>query len=67
MIRDGESGFFFRSEEDFGEMVKKIRSLSTKEIRNILDEANNIVDYYSNDRFVERCEHVYLRALRNSW
>ena len=37
VIRDGESGFFFRSEEDFGEMVKKIRSLSTKEIRNILD------------------------------
>ena len=67
VIRDGESGFFFRSEEDFGEMMKKIRSLSTKEIRNILDEANNIVDYYSNDRFVERCEHVYLRALRNSW
>lgn len=67
VIRDGESGFFFRNEEDFGEMVKKIRSLSTKEIRNILDEANNIVDYYSNDRFVERCEHVYLRALRNSW
>ncbi len=67
VIKDGESGYFFRSEEDFGAMVNKIRSLSKKKIREILDTANVIVDYYSNERFVERCEHVYLRALRNSW
>lgn len=67
VIKDGESGYFFRSEEDFGAMVNKIRSLSKKKIREILDAANVIVDYYSNERFVERCEHVYLRALRNSW
>ena len=67
VIKDGESGYFFRSEEDFGAMVNKIRGLSKKKIREILDTANVIVDYYSNERFVERCEHVYLRALRNSW
>ena len=44
VIKDGESGYFFRSEEDFGAMVNKIRSLSKKKIREILDTANVIVD-----------------------
>ncbi|MDY0214826.1 MAG: glycosyltransferase [Bacilli bacterium] len=67
VIKNGESGYFFNSEEDFGTMVDKIRALNQKEIRAIKDYANEIVDEYSNERFVARCLHVYERALRNSW
>lgn len=67
VIKNGESGYFFNSEEDFGTMVDKIRALKPKEIRAIKDYANEIVDEYSNERFVARCLHVYERALRNSW
>lgn len=67
VIKDEESGFFFRSEEDFGEMVTKIRELNSEKWQEIIDAANILVDNYSNERFVERSEHVYLRALRNSW
>lgn len=67
VIKNGESGYFFNNEEDFGTMVDKIRALKPKEIRAIKDYANEIVDEYSNERFVARCLHVYERALRNSW
>lgn len=67
VIKNGESGYFFTSEEDFGEKVIKIRALSDEKVRSIKDYANEIVDEYSNERFVARCEHVYERALRNSW
>lgn len=67
VIKDGDSGYFFNNEEDFGKMVKKIRGLDEKKIRSIKEHANEIVDSYSNERFVERVLHVYKRALRNSW
>ena len=67
VIKNGESGFFFTSEDDFGEKVDKIRSLDQAKINAIKTFANELVDEYSNERFVVRCEHVYERALRNSW
>ncbi len=67
VIKDGDSGYFFNSADDFGKMVKKIRDLSPKKVTSIKKEANAIVDHYSNERFVERVLQVYARALRNNW
>lgn len=67
VIKDGDSGYFFNSADDFGQMVQKIRNLSPKKIKSIKKEANAIVDHYSNERFVERVLQVYARALRNNW
>lgn len=67
VIKDGISGYFFNSEEDFGTMIKTIRALDDEKLKSIKAEANKIVDSYSNERFVERVLHVYSRALRNSW
>lgn len=67
VIKNGESGFFFRSEEDFGQMVDIIRGLDPVKLQSMKEVANQLVDEYSNERFVARCEHVYERALRNSW
>ena len=67
VIKNGESGYFFNSEEDFGAMVDKIRGLPESKLKAIRKHANEIVDEYSNDRFVARCLHVYERAIRNNW
>lgn len=67
VIKDGDSGYFFNSEEDFGTMVEKIKALSPAKIKSILESANEIVNTYSNETFVARVLHVYHRALRNSW
>ena len=67
VIKDGISGYFFNSEEDFGAMIVKIRALEPEKVQMVKAEANKIVDSYSNERFVERILHVYHRALRNSW
>ncbi len=67
VIKEGQSGFFFNSEDDFGEQVKKIRALSVEEKEAVLKAADGIVDSYSKEVFVERVLKVYHRALRNNW
>lgn len=67
VIKNGDSGYFFTDENDFGTMVNKIRGLQENEVHNLIKAANEIVDVYSTERFVERVLHVYERALRNSW
>ncbi len=67
VIKEGHSGFFFNSEEDFGEQVKRIRALSQEEKEAVLKESDEIVHNYSREVFVERVLKVYHRALRNNW
>ena len=67
VIKDGVTGFFFDSEIDFGDKVKKVMNLSNEEMEKMLDAAFELADEYSIERFGSRMEHVYERALRNSW
>ncbi|HOF65374.1 MAG TPA: glycosyltransferase [Bacilli bacterium] len=67
VIKDGVTGFFFDSEIDFGDKVKKVINLSNEEMEKMLDAAFELADEYSIERFGSRMEHVYERALRNSW
>lgn len=67
VIKDGETGFFFQSEKDFGEKLAFIKSLTKEKRDKIISGATKIVDYYSNEKFIERSEEVYYRAIRNNW
>lgn len=67
VIKDEETGFFFKDEKDFGERFTLVRSLSKAEKQDVINAASAIVDYYSNEKFSERSEEVYYRAIRNSW
>ncbi len=67
VIKEGQSGFFFNEEDDFGEQLKKIRALKVDEKETILKNAEEIVNSYSKEVFVEHVLKVYKRALRNNW
>lgn len=67
VIKDEETGFFFKDEKEFGERLSLVRSLSKEEQKAVINAANTIVDHYSNEKFSERSEEVYYRAIRNSW
>ena len=66
-IIDGETGFFFTSEEGFVEKVERIFSLSKEERNKIVKTAFEKADMYSIERFYTNIMGVYRRAIKKYW
>ena len=67
VIKDGKTGFFFTNEADFADKLLKIVEFNKTKIDEIIANAYDLADEYSLERFGEKMENVYKRALRNSW
>ena len=66
-IIDGETGFFFTSEDGFVEKVERIFSLSDEERERIVKTAFEKADMYSIERFYNNIMGVYHRAIKKYW
>lgn len=66
-IVNGKTGYFFTDEESFVNQAETIFSLKEEEKKEILNNAYQIVDKYSIDRFYENIMRVYNRAIRKHW
>ena len=66
-IIDGETGFFFTSEEGFVEKVERIFDLSKVEKDTIIKTAYEKADMYSIERFYTNIIGVYRRAIKKYW
>lgn len=66
-IIDGETGFFFTSEEGFVDKVERILSLSKEERQEVIKTAYEKADMYSIERFYNNIIEVYQRAIKKYW
>ena len=66
-IVDGQTGFFFTDEPSFVEKAERIFALSKEERQAVIDNAYQIVDMYSIDKFYENIMEVYNRAIKKFW
>ena len=66
-IIDGKTGFFFSDEETFIEKSEKIFNMSEEELNVIRNNALDICDVYSIERFYQNVMGVYKRAIRKFW
>ena len=66
-IIDGKTGFFFSDEETFAEKAEKIFNMSEEELNVIRNNALDICDVYSIERFYQNVMGVYKRAIRKFW
>ena len=67
VITDSRTGFFFTDESSFIEKLERIFALTDKERQAIIDEAHEVVNEYSIDKFYENIITVYERALKKYW
>lgn len=66
-IMDGKTGFFFTDEESFSAKCDKIFSLPKEELETIKNNAIEVCDIYSIERFYQNIMEVYKRAIRKFW
>lgn len=66
-IVDGESGFFFSSEDEFVAKAKRIIELNEIEKKTIQENALKICDIYSIEKFYNHIMEVYIRAEKKFW
>ena len=66
-IVNGKTGFFFTDDASFVAQVEKIFSLTAEQKEAVIQEAYNIVDVYSIDKFYNNIVRVYKRAIRKFW
>lgn len=66
-IKDGETGFFFFSEEDFAERLQTVVSLTPAELRRISANARKVIDGYSMERFYRNVMQTYERVWKKNW
>ena len=66
-IINGKTGFFFTDNDSFVSQVEKIFSMTPEQHDKIIQEAYNVVDIYSIDKFYNNIMRVYKRAIRKYW
>ena len=66
-IVEGETGFFFTDETSFNAKIDRIFSFKDEEKNRIINNALEIVDKYSLEKFYENIIGVYKRAVRKFW
>ena len=66
-IIDNDTGFFFTSDEEFVKKVDRIFSMKEEERQKIRQNAYEIVDIYSIERFYQKIMEVYNRAIKKYW
>ena len=66
-IINGKTGFFFTDDSSFVSQVEKIFSLNDEQKKEIIKEANNVLETYSIQKFYDNVVRVYKRAIRKYW
>lgn len=66
-ISEGQTGFFFTDEESFLKKVDYVLSLEKEEKEKIINNALEVVDEYSLEKFYLNVIEVYKRAIRKYW
>lgn len=66
-IKDGENGYFFLDEDDFGKKLEGIIALSPTKSKSIKENAIKGLEPYSLERFYESVHEVYERAIKKNW
>lgn len=64
VIIDGETGYFFDSEEAFGEKIKLLIKMDEVKKQQMTEAAKKLVEKYSLDQFYLNIMEVYRRAIR---
>lgn len=67
VINDGETGFFYQSEDDFPNVLNKVMALSKAKVKTIVKKAKDGIDSYSIETFYQNIIKVYRRAIRKKW
>jgi 1,2-diacylglycerol 3-alpha-glucosyltransferase len=67
VIQDGETGFFFETEEEFSEKLHKVYDLYQKSETKLLKNALKSIDSYSIETFYERIIGAYKHAIKQCW
>lgn len=66
-IIDNDTGFFFTGEQEFVDKVNRIFDMSKEELQTIRNNAYDIVDAYSIEKFYTSIMEVYYRAIKKYW
>lgn len=66
-IKDGETGFFFKNEEDFAKRLSFLIDLPEEKKKRIIDSALKAIDPYSMERFYQNAKEVYTRVWKSNW
>ncbi|MDY6430539.1 MAG: glycosyltransferase [Bacilli bacterium] len=67
LIKEGNTGFFFFNEDDFGHKLNKILKLDQAKREKIISNALNLIDLYSMENFYNNIIGVYKRVARKRW
>ncbi len=66
-IKDGETGYFFKDEEDFAAKLSYVISLPKERKAKIISAALKAIDCYSMDCFYKNEREVYNRVWKANW
>jgi len=66
-IKDGQTGFFFFEEADFGEKLRKVMALDEETKKRVRAAALETIDVYSMERFYQNVMEVYNRVYKKNW
>lgn len=66
-IEEGETGYFFFSEDDLAEKLHTVISLDNAKRKKIESAAIKAIDPYSMDKFYENVYEVYQRVRKKNW
>ena len=66
-IKDGETGFFFFNEQDFEAKLRSTLNIDPKERKRIEENALEVIDVYSLERFYKNAMEVYNRVRKRKW
>lgn len=67
LIHEGEDGFFFFDERDFGDKLSRIIALSETEKQKVYENARIAIEPYSLEQFYQSVKGVYERARKKNY
>lgn len=67
VIRHNETGFFYRTEDDFAQKLDMILSLSPRVREKMILDSKKLVADFSIEKFYSNIMEVYTRAVRKNW
>lgn len=67
LIKEGEDGFFFFDEHDFGDKLSRIIALSKEEKQKVYANAHIAIEPYSLEQFYQSVKGVYERARKKNY
>lgn len=67
VIRHNETGFFYRTEDDFAQKLNMILALDPKVRQKMILASKKLVESFSIEKFYSNIMEVYTRAIRENW